>query len=249
MICKDNLDEVVATFNSISSQMKSFDELVIVDSSCSDQIKDFIISKSEDNAGIVYNYIPPSGVYNAQNYCISIAQNDWICFINSGDILLDSGRDIFYHAMSTRHGYSAYIFGQYFTSRGSKNYASFVPNKSSLWPHQSIVYKKELHNVYGEYDISFKYCADQVFFARVRMRENFLISNTLTTIFYTDGLSSGFSLLYSKELWCVYRILQYGIIKSLLFSFVLPFSKALLRPILPKLIIQYIQEYITSLRS
>ena len=43
MICKDNLDEVDATFNSISSQMKSFDELVIVDSSCSDQIKDFIL--------------------------------------------------------------------------------------------------------------------------------------------------------------------------------------------------------------
>ena len=43
--------------------------------------------------------------------------------------------------------------------------------------------------------------------------------------FFIDGLSSGFSLTYSKELWCLYRILQYDIINSFLLSFVLPFSK------------------------
>ena len=249
MICKDNFDEVVSTFNSIIVQLKSFDEIVVVDSSRSENIKDYIIGNAAKSTSITYHYTPPNGVYDAQNYCISLAKNDWICFINSGDILLEPGRSIFHDVMSLQRGFSVYIFGQYFTYRGSKNFSSFIPNKSGLWPHQSIVYKKQLHDVYGEYDISFRYSADQVFFAKVRRYENFLISNKFTSLFYTDGLSSGFSLQYSKELWCVYRILQYGIIKSLLFSFVLPFFKILLKPILPKQSIQYIQESITPLRS
>ena len=242
IVCKDNFDEVVSTFNSIYMQMHPFDELIVVDSSSSDNIKAFVAARSSETAGIVYEFIPPSGVYDAQNHCILLANNDWICFINSGDILLKSGRDVFYNVMSSRIGYPIYVFGQYFSFRGGKSLASFFPNKSSLWPHQSIVYKKQLHNIYGDYDISFRYSADQLFFAIVRKHEDFCITKERATLFYTDGLSSGFSLSYAKELWCIYRILDYGLIKSVLCSLVLPFLKALLKPFLSKQSIQNFQE-------
>ena len=171
------------------------------------------------------------------------------CFINSGDLLMQSGRSIIHRTMNCDSSHAIYIFAQSFSFSTTSPKASFFPSRSSLWPHQSIVYKKELHYKYGDYNTSLRYCADQIFFAQVRKSESYLISHEITSFFMTDGLSSGFSLAYSKELWCLYRILQYDTINSFLLSFVLPFSKAFLKLFLPKYIIHIIQATITSRRS
>ena len=249
IISKDNISEVVRTFNSIYTQMSCSDEVLIVDSSVTSDVRDFLSSFLSSAPNIAYIHIPPNGVYDAQNYCISNAKNDWICFINSGDILLKSARIIIQKTMALRSMYNIFVFGQYFSFSHSSPRASFIPSEVSLWPHQSIVYKRELHAIYGEYNVSFKYCADQIFFAEVRKYEPYFISSQITSFFLTDGLSSGFSFAYSRELWHLYRILQYNIYKSLLLSFVLPYAKALLKLFLPQYVIHKIQKFVTSYRS
>lgn len=249
IICKDNCTELVHTFNSIYLQMSCTDEILIVDSSSSSNIRDFLFPYISARLNVAYRHIPPNGVYDAQNYCISNAKNDWICFINSGDMLLESGRTIIHEIMISRPTYCIFVFGQYFSFCHSSTRAPFIPSKFSLWPHQSIVYKKDLHNKYGKYNVSFRYCADQIFFAEARKYESYFISEKITSFFLTDGLSSGFSLVYSKELWSLYRILGYNIFKSLLFSFIFPLLKASLKPFLPQYIIHKIQTLVTSLRS
>ena len=106
-----------------------------------------------------------------------------------------------------------------------------------------VILRQELHL------FRLKYCADQIFFAEVRKYEPYFISSQITSFFLTDGLSSGFSFAYSRELWHLYRILQYNIFKSLLFSFVLPYAKALLKLFLPQYVIHKIQKFVTSYRS
>ena len=250
VVCKDNYCEVVRTFNSIFTQMSDFDEILIVDSSCTTHIREFFSAYlSIKPYNIVYRHIPPRGVYDAQNYCIKYANKDWLCFINSGDLLMQSGRSIIHRTMNCDCSRTIYVFGQSFSFSTSSPKASFFPSRFSLWPHQSIVYKKELHHKYGDYNTSLSYCADQIFFAQIRKYESYVISHEITSFFVTDGLSSGFSLAYSKELWCLYRILQYDITTSFLLSFVLPFLKAFLKLFLPKHIIHKIQATITSRRS
>ena len=149
---------------------------------------------------------------------------------------MESGRIIIQNTMALRSMYNVFVFGQYFAFSPSSPRASFIPSEVSLWPHQSIVYKRELHNKYGEYNALFRHCADQIFFAEIRKYEPYFISNQITTLFFTDGLSSSFSFAYSKELWRLYRILRYNIFKSLLLSFILPSFKAFLKLFLPKYI-------------
>ena len=249
IISKDNCSELVRTFNSICMQMSCFDEILIVDSSSTSNVRNFLSTFISAKANITYMHIPPNGVYDAQNHCVLHAKNDWICFINSGDILLESGRIIIQNTMALRSMYNVFVFGQYFAFSPSSPRASFIPSEVSLWPHQSIVYKRELHNKYGEYNASFRYCADQIFFAEIRKYEPYFISNQITTLFFTDGLSSSFSFAYSKELWRLYRILRYNIFKSLLLSFILPSFKAFLKLFLPKYTIHKLQAVVTSYRS
>ena len=139
VICKDNYAELVRTFNSIFMQMTDFDEILIVDSSRTRYIRDFLsfyLSAKPDN--VIYRHIPPRGVYDAQNYCIKYANNDWLCFINSGDILLQSGRSTIHRIMKCDSSHTIYVFGQSFSFSLSSPKASFFPSRS-IWPHQSIV--------------------------------------------------------------------------------------------------------------
>ena len=77
-----------------------------------------------------------------QNYCLSNAKHEWICFINSGDILLESARVVIQRTMILGTNYSIFVFGQYFSFSYFSTLASFIPSSLSLWPHQSIVTKK-----------------------------------------------------------------------------------------------------------
>ena len=94
MICKDNFDEAVSTFNSIIVQLKSFDEIVVVDSSRSENIKDYIIGNA---AKVLASpiIILHQMAFMMRKLLHLARKNDWICFINSGDILLEPGQIYF----------------------------------------------------------------------------------------------------------------------------------------------------------
>ena len=66
VICKDNYSEFLRTFNSIYSQMYSHDEIYVVDSSITKNIRDFLSSYVTSESNIVYKQIPPKGVYDAK---------------------------------------------------------------------------------------------------------------------------------------------------------------------------------------
>ena len=171
----------------------------------------------------------------------------WIYFINL-EISCWNLQGFIQRTMILGTNYSIFVFGQYFSFSYFSTLASFIPSSLSLWPHQSIVYKKALHSKYGNYNVAFRYCADQIFFAHVRKYESYFISDHITSLFITDGISSGFSFAYSMELWQLYRILHYDFFRSLLFSFVLPSLKCFLKLFLPQSIIHKLQNFVTSRR-
>ena len=73
IISKDNCCELVRTFNSIYMQMSCFDEILIVDSSSTSNVRNFLSTFISAKANINM-HIPPNGVYDAQNHCVSNAK-------------------------------------------------------------------------------------------------------------------------------------------------------------------------------
>ena len=62
IISKDNCSELVRTFNSICMQMSCFDEILIVDSSSTSNVRNFLSTFISAKANITYMHIPPNGL-------------------------------------------------------------------------------------------------------------------------------------------------------------------------------------------
>ena len=67
-----------------------------------------------------------------------------------------------------------------------------IPSLLSIWPHQSVIYKRELHDEFGYFSSNYKIISDQVFFEKIKNIKKLLIkfnNNSLTTYDIT-GISS-----------------------------------------------------------
>ena len=67
-----------------------------------------------------------------------------------------------------------------------------IPSLLSIWPHQSVIYKRELHDEFGYFSSNYKLISDQVFFEKIKNIKKLLIKfnkNSLTTYDIT-GISS-----------------------------------------------------------
>lgn len=104
---------------------------------------------------------PPRGIYPAMNYACCQASGEWLIYINAGDLLLDASllSGVFADAASAC------------CSSIQFEAAVFIPGASwGIWIpgrfpacHQSLVYKRDLHHLYGPYDERLSICADRLF--------------------------------------------------------------------------------------
>ena len=46
-----------------------------------------------------------------------------------------------------------------------------IPSLLSIWPHQSVIYKRELHDEFGYFSSNYKIISDQVFFEKIKKNE------------------------------------------------------------------------------
>ena len=74
------------TIESVLQQTYKVDEIIIVDDGSIDNTKDIVNTYSSNHHNIKYIYQENKGVSNARNHGILLAQNSWICFLDSDDI-------------------------------------------------------------------------------------------------------------------------------------------------------------------
>jgi glycosyltransferase involved in cell wall biosynthesis len=108
---------------------------------------------------------PPRGIYAAMNEAWLQARGEWLLFINAGDLLLDAAPLAAAQATANAGHQDSIQFGA----------AVFIPGASrGLWIpgrhpacHQSLVYRRNLHHLYGPYDDRLGICADRLFIQRI----------------------------------------------------------------------------------
>ena len=197
----NNPHELEATLDSIIDFSNLFD-LFIIDSSTfyplNFKYKNVLLNSSE--------WIKPSGVYDAINKGISLCKTSYLMTLNSGDIA------------NTQNLKEAIISDVYNCGEdldiiiGSQDviykniFYKYIPSLLSIWPHQSVIYKKELHDKFGYFNSNYKIISDQIFFEKIKNIKKLLIklnNNSLTTYDVT-GISSMMNRKSLKE----YKILN-----------------------------------------
>lgn len=170
-------------------------EHIVVDGASTDSTPEVIAEFRSHIAKLVAE--PDSGVYNAMNKGIALAEGDYLLFLNSGDVLapgvlgkVDFGsfhEDVIYGDLD-------------FQDPGRTRHKDFPPPQDitpafflfNTLPHPATFIRRTLFDQYGPYDETMKIAADsKFFFTVVRSGGATLRKLPLTiSIFKTDGISS-----------------------------------------------------------
>lgn len=109
------------------------------------------------------------GIYPAMNKGINLAKGQFICMLNSGDCFCDNvlssvGKQAVNYPDSILYGAVSVIENGKYKYVSCLN-ADMLP--TNTLPHQGIFISKSVHEKHGNYDESFKVCADYNFLLTV----------------------------------------------------------------------------------
>jgi len=90
------------TIESVLNQTVKADEIIIIDDGSTDNTKEII--NNYNNETIKYIFQENKGVSNARNHGISLASNEWLCFLDSDDIWEENKleKQIEFHKQNTQ---------------------------------------------------------------------------------------------------------------------------------------------------
>lgn len=212
----NNYADLEKTLTSIVQPKREKIEIIIVDSSINhDQVRSLVALFSSRYKCL---YVDPLGVYNAMNKVLSTLAEGYVLFLNSGDVLLVDIDSILLVLKRTKS--QVIIFRQNTYYKGEYIY-TFNPNLYSIWPHQSTVYKADLHGQFGFYDEKATIVADQLFFKKLKLSQEVTkeLSDYILAGYDLSGISSGCSYPMIKELVLMepkHRYKIYIIIKGII---------------------------------
>lgn len=210
-----NISIIIVTFNaektiertlqSILSQLYKNIEIVIIDGRSKDNTLQIIEKYSQYISVLVSE--EDKGIYDAMNKGIHNTHNDYIMFMNAGDEFHDK-YSLLRLAEAAQSTQSDIIAGQTYEYDSNKNFIQKRRNnidyimvlKGMPVCHQSIIYKKELHNSLGYYDTSYRISADYKFILDAWYSgKTFYEIDDIIAGFVRDGVSSTNNKLLREE--------------------------------------------------
>ena len=187
----NNKEGLEKTIKSVRDQSFGDIEYIIIDGNSDDGSKGLINKNKSDFDYYVSE--PDNGIYNAMNKGINVAKGDYLLFLNSGDYFTSE------LALSDFINHIDFegdiIYGDYKFNNGGKIYPDKLTPmyfiKSSL-PHQSTLIRKNVFDLFGNFDESFEICADRAFFIKCFLSNSLKFShiNYPLTVFDLSGISN-----------------------------------------------------------
>ncbi|TQI71546.1 glycosyltransferase involved in cell wall biosynthesis [Gramella sp. Hel_I_59] len=193
-INKDNLQGLKRTVESVLEQTWQEFEYLVIDGASQDGTVEFLRSR---NSGIdKFISEKDSGIYNAMNKGIKMANGKYVLFLNSGDHFLQieslentcqflRSYDFIYFNLKVIMAQESFI----------KNYPdqlSFLYFLEDTLPHPSTFIRKAILENNGFYDENLKIISDWKFFLLSICRSNasYIHIDKTLSVFYLDGISS-----------------------------------------------------------
>lgn len=237
---RNNIGELIETLNSISSEVPKNSEIIIVDGSDKPLGKQKILDLlKSDEVSVTYVLDNKKGVYAAMNVGVENSNGLWIVMITAGDYLLKGGCKLLDNIKYSEK--EAVVFSQDIIDQSRKLAYTHEPTVKSIWPHQSVILKRSVHEKLGLYPIEYPFLAEQYLFIELRNKLTYEIRKERLTAFCLGGITSGASL---KNSWNTYEVRRKlgtnvfsAFVQAYIFTFVRNFLEGskLLRPLSMKI--------------
>jgi glycosyltransferase involved in cell wall biosynthesis len=167
--------------NSIVSQKTDPIELVIVDGASADQTMNIVRSFAESLDVVVSE--PDKGIYDAWNKALRLVTGEWIMFLGADDYLLDGSIGLYWNYLNNHVLEEVDIItaqsklidskGRYLRILGNpyriKEFRCYM--KIS---HGSTLHNRKLFDELGDFNLSFKICADYEFLLRKNLNAGYI---------------------------------------------------------------------------
>lgn len=175
LVCMNNPGDVKMTLESLHGLIGEYVEVLIIDSSSDDVIKNLI--NSYDYKNVSYSHMEPSGIYSAMNLGAKLCTlGNYIWFLNPGDSLPNSEdfRSLFRVGMETN---SAWIYGQAnviggvstqnFPKKTDDHTLNALCRGSLRISHQAMLVRTDVFDGLSGFDKRYKICSDLDFQIRL----------------------------------------------------------------------------------
>lgn len=191
----NNFSGLTSTFQSVFNQTKKDFEYIVIDGGSCDSSKDVILQNQHKIDYWVSE--PDSGIYNAMNKGIKVANGEYLFFLNSGDELFDN-RVIENCSNHFNDGYTC-ISGNIVFMDGTREVSikkhpekmTFKYATSRIISHQSTFIKRDSFLKYGYYNEENKIVSDSEFFFKILALngESYKSIDVKIAKFYFGGVS------------------------------------------------------------
>lgn len=181
------------TILSVINQTYSAIEYIIIDGASKDGTID-ILNKYKSKIALLISE-PDQGIYDAMNKAIGLAKGKWLLFMNSGDRLVNDNviNNTFAQSIPDYIDliYSDWYFCDFFIDR-DKLYPVKANYEEGNLLHQSVIYKKKLHNEFGNYIVTHKIIVSDYIFFNIIPKERYFNSAVPISINDRNGISRGY---------------------------------------------------------
>jgi Glycosyltransferases involved in cell wall biogenesis len=167
----NNRDGLTKTIQSVLSQSYGNFEFIIIDGESGDGSVDCIREAKRQFPSLYWISEPDSGVFNAMNKGIRLAQGDYLLFLNSGDSLVD--KDVLEHVFSSDYSTDILLGIAWVTKQGDLIWRAYPKNEYTLndfyygsLAHQAAFIKKDMFDRFGLYREDLRFMSDWEFFLR-----------------------------------------------------------------------------------
>jgi len=194
-ICFNNLSELIRTINSVDSQkIKPFQHF-IVDGSTNSEIRNYLEQNSQPSYRQWISE-PDDGIADAFNKGVLASSGDIVNMLNSGDCYDRS--DVIEIVQNTFQNDEKlmWIYGKMYRMKGDQRVLvgkKFSPKKlyrgMRCISHQTMFFKKKLHDRYGLYDQTLKIAMDYDFVCRIAFEKSKFIEMPMID-FLPEGIGS-----------------------------------------------------------
>ena len=202
-VCLNEVSRIEKTCRSIVEQMSKDYEWIVIDGGSNDGTIN-ILEKFNSNISILVSEID-SGIYNAMNNGLELAQGEYVIFLNGGDYFVndkvlynvakfirnDNCMHAIYHGWLNLVDVNNRIIS---SIKYNRKYKSLMMNFASgnVIPHPASFVRKELFDIYGGFDESYRIAADFEWWVRIICKFKFkdFFLNVTVSSFYIDGVSS-----------------------------------------------------------
>lgn len=213
---------IIATFNaaktlnkcldSIVSQLTDECELIVIDGGSKDSTNIIIESYGSKIAAHISE--SDKGVYDAWNKGVKLAKGQWVAFVGADDVLLPGALSHYLKVICETPNIEDYdyicAYNEYVDEKGDiLNIIGGAPGWNTYRKRMNAAHVASLHNkknlfgVIGDYDLSFKICADYELLLRKKNRLKYIFIPEHIARMQIGGMS--FSTQAVKE---AYRIRQ-----------------------------------------